>query len=436
MSDDSKVRQRKGVEEISPKAGTTGSSSKNPQTPWQSRLRKRPPTCWEQFGKYFWWLLYLGILIIIIGIVVVLRMDSPIKPRFLQLPTPRPLTGALEPNNVLQKAKRLFEGEIIGPESLVLLEGKIYTGTYDGKIVRLENDNKLTVIAKLGEEPCGTPENEHTCGRPLGLQVSEHGTLYVIDAYLGVYEVNVTGEFTQLVPASRTYMGHSIRFGNDVTRLPGGDFFFTDSDFKWERREFPYIMIETSPNGRLMWFNPKTRFSNVALFDLYFPNGIQISPDQQFMLICESSAYRILKYYIQGDKAGNKEIFVDNLPGLPDNIRPSKSGGYWVGIHFAALRNGPYPIADFLGMRPMLRKQLMKLFSPHFLLQYLPKHGMIIELSKDGEIIRSFHDPTGEVIDSVSEVLDTGDALYLGSYKAPYLAKLNYKDIPAKVVGQ
>lgn len=57
---------------------------------------------------------------------------------------------------------------------------------------------------------------------------------------------------------------------------------------------------------------------------------------------------------------------------------------------------------------------------------------MVIELNKDGEIINSLHDPTGEVIDSVSEVLDTGDALYFGSFNSPFLAKLDYKSKPGK----
>ena len=35
------------------------------------------------------------------------------------------------------------------------------------------------------------------------------------------------------------------------------------------------------------------------------------------------------------------DIFADNLPGTPDNISPSSSGGYWIGI--ALVRN---PLTD------------------------------------------------------------------------------------------
>ena len=38
------------------------------------------------------------------------------------------------------------------------------------------------------------------------------------------------------------------------------------------------------------------------------------------------------RYNLNGPKAGSTDVFVDNLPGIPDNISPSLSGGYWVGI--------------------------------------------------------------------------------------------------------
>lgn len=49
---------------------------------------------------------------------------------------------------------------------------------------------------------------------------------------------------------------------------------------------------------------------------------------------------------------------------------------------------------------------------------------MIIQLNKEGQIIASAHDPKGEVIEDVSEVTEVDDFLYLGSYHAPYIARL------------
>ena len=38
------------------------------------------------------------------------------------------------------------------------------------------------------------------------------------------------------------------------------------------------------------------------------------------------------RYYLSGSKAGETDYFAENLPGLPDNISPSSTGKYWVGI--------------------------------------------------------------------------------------------------------
>ena len=46
---------------------------------------------------------------------------------------------------------------------------------------------------------------------------------------------------------------------------------------------------------------------------------------------------RCRKYYIRGKKKGTVSNFIDNLPGLPDNIRCDEEGHYWVAL--AAVKN-------------------------------------------------------------------------------------------------
>ena len=49
---------------------------------------------------------------------------------------------------------------------------------------------------------------------------------------------------------------------------------------------------------------------------------------------------------------------MENLPGLPDNIRRRKEGGYWLGV--AGIRKWPFSFLDFLGPYPTLRKIITK----------------------------------------------------------------------------
>ena len=54
----------------------------------------------------------------------------------------------------------------------------------------------------------------------------------------------------------------------------------------------------------------------------------------------------------------------------------------------------------------------------------VPKYGLVIELSETGDIKNSLHDAGGTVVSEVSEVHDEDGVLYMGSYQAPFLAKL------------
>ena len=60
-------------------------------------------------------------------------------------------------------------------------------------------------------------------------------------------------------------------------------------------------------------------------------------------------------------------------------------------------------------------------------LAMLPGYGLIAELdADDGHIVRSYHDPRGEVVREATEVFELdGDNVYIGSYVAPYLVKVN-----------
>ncbi|XP_071511647.1 adipocyte plasma membrane-associated protein-like [Diadema antillarum] len=394
-------------------------------SPRQKKRKLKKPTprsrCRAMCGK----VVYTSLLVGLALTIVVILKSSPVEPEGFSLPPPRPFTGPLAVNNKLQQAKKLLDGKVIGPESLAYRDGYIYTGTYDGKVIRIKNEKDIEVLAKLGTPPCGTRERETKCGRPLGIKFIDD-KLYMMDAYFGLFEIDITNKSLpiELLSTQRTYKGHSIKFANDFERLENGDFIFTDSSSRKYRKDYGQLIMESKGCGRLIWYNPTNKMSDMALEKLYFPNGIQISPNKDFLLIAETTRYRILKYFLTGPKTGSTEVFIDNLPGMPDNIRPSRSGGYWVGLAFASSRQGLITM-DLLAPLPWLRNIIVKFIDPTAVAPYMPQYGLIIELNQEGEIVQSLHDPTGNVVQSVSEVLDTGSALYLGSYHAPHLLKLD-----------
>ena len=73
-------------------------------------------------------------------------------------------------------------------------------------------------------------------------------------------------------------------------------------------------------------------------------------------VVNETFMYRIQKYWLKGEKAGTSEVFIENLPGFPDNVSSNEEGIFWV-----ALFN---PRNDFIEMssnKPFLRKLVLRL---------------------------------------------------------------------------
>lgn len=60
-----------------------------------------------------------------------------------------------------------------------------------------------------------------------------------------------------------------------------------------------------------------------------------------------------------GLNKGGMDTFVENLPGFPDNIRRSSSGGYWVAM--SVIRPNPgFSMLDFLSQRPWIKNIIFK----------------------------------------------------------------------------
>uniref|UniRef100_A0A131XIP1 Putative conserved secreted protein n=1 Tax=Hyalomma excavatum TaxID=257692 RepID=A0A131XIP1_9ACAR len=358
------------------------------------------------------------------------------------------LEGPLEPNDKLDHVEYLFKDKLRGPESLPVYKGSIYTGTEGGEIYKITGD-KVTLIAKLGKKCEGLWEEE-VCGRPLGMRFNKDGRLFVIDAYYGLYAINVeTGSVEHLLPSSTEIEGKKIVFGDDIDIDDDGSVYISEASNKWPLKKIVYTVMEHENTGRVLKFDPKTRKATVLMKGLRLPNGVQISHDKKSLLVCELSMNRILRYHLKGPKRGKTEVFVDKLPGWPDNIRPSKRGGYWVAFATGRSPNDT-SVIDYLIPLPFIRKATIRFvylvgtalktasrvypmpaindWAAQFengwvLYETLPQYGLVVELDADGRILRSFHSPKHK-IHMLSEVLEHDGYLYLGSYRNPFLGRI------------
>ncbi len=339
--------------------------------------------------KFFFVLVALPV----IAIAVFLLQPAPIEPAAYRPPEAPALTGVLAPNDLLQNAELLGLGQIDGPEETAVdSQGRVYGGTQDGKILRLLSADRLEIFAYTG-------------GRPLGLQFDRHQNLIVCDAHKGLLSIDRQGRMTVLVTAAG---GLPFGFTDALDIASDGRIYFTDASFKNNQGEYLFDLLEAKPHGRFLRYDPATGRTEVLLDSLYFANGVALSQDEDFVLINETYRYRIVRYWLKGPKAGTQEIFVDNLPGFPDNLSSNRTGTFWLAMF--TVRN---PTMDRIHPFPYLKKQLSKL--PRSMWPKPKPYGLVLALVEQGNITRSLHDPTGIHLMAVTSAREVGGFLYMGS---------------------
>jgi sugar lactone lactonase YvrE len=342
-------------------------------------------------------------------------------------PEPPPLLGVLEPNTTLSLARPLARGQIRGPESVTVdAAGRVYSGTADGRIVRIDvATDRVETYARTGTAStrCGEDSMEHVCGRPLGLRFDAAGDLIVADAFRGLMKIDAAGRMRVLTSSAG---GVPFRFTDDLDIASDGRIYFSDASSKYDRAHYRNDVVEGNGWGRLMRYDPATKKTEVLESGLRFANGVTLTHDESAVLVAETGRYRVHRHHLRGPKAGTTEVFIDNLPGFPDNIRRASDGGYWVAL--GAKRS---KIVDYLHARPTLKRIIAKTIPlDAFQKYFVPKVGVVVHLDARGPITRAYWDPTGEVIADVSEASEHDGRLYIGSIANDRIGVLDLRAQP------
>ena len=350
-------------------------------------------------------------------ILAVLRlMPSPIDPVVWEAPPAPALAGPYASNEALKPVQKLLVGIGIGPEGLAIdAEGAVYTGSQDGRIVRLSPaGDRYREIAQTG-------------GRPLGMVVDPDGSLIVADSGRGLLRVGADGASTVL---SHTAGGIPQGFTDDVGRDPGSRvIWFSDASTKFPNPHYLLDLLEHRPHGRLIAHDLDSGISSERLSGLYFANGVTVGPDAAWVLVAETAAYRITRYWLKGDKAGTREVFVDNLPGFPDNISFNGRDRIWVAL--------PVPrdaALDGLSQWPSLRRMLANLPAPIRALlghQRAP-HAFVLGFDLDGRLIANLQYRGSDAFAPIMSVKEHGPWLYFGSLSQNAIGRLPLQRVIAE----
>lgn len=400
----------------------------------------------------------LDVAVLLLVLVLLPGIPPHVTYRSYEIDDPRPLEGRLEPNDILDASERILDGKIVGPESVASKsDDEIFVSLHGGKILRIwgKQFDHFKIITSIGPG-CDGPWQEKICGRPLGLRFAPDGRLLVADAYLGLFSVDVeTGEKERLFDPLEEIDGVAPKLLDDLDIDSEGNIYWSDASISADLSDGIIEML-SDPSGRLIKFDPKTKKNTVLMKNIHFANGVQLSPDHDFVLVCETFQKRVWRYWLQGPKAGVSEIFVDRLPGMPDNLRNRNEGGYYVSL-VAVKSPEAFDELKFLTKLPWLRKLLLrfvnlakmvfdtvskiypnkftedisfKIFNLEPIAQHMASNKtIVVELDAEGNIDGSMQGNSGR-LRFISQTNKIGDNIFFGSPYNKYLGRL-YVGVPS-----
>ncbi|HET8539627.1 MAG TPA: SMP-30/gluconolactonase/LRE family protein [Anaeromyxobacter sp.] len=339
----------------------------------------------------------------------------PIDPVAWDAPAP-PRDPAFAPNDRLRGLERLGTGVAPGAEAIAVdpESGQVYTGTRDGLILRFHP--RTGVIAEVAR----------TGGRPLGLAFDRAGNLYVCDAVKGLLRLAPSGELKTLAT------GHGgVPFGlaDDADVGPDGTVYFTDASSRFGLHQTREAILEHGGDGRLLAYHPDTGATELLLSGLQFANGVAVAGDGSYVLVNETGAYRITRYWLAGPRRGTAEPFAENLPGLPDNVTWSPARrAFWV-----ALFSPRVPALDALARWPLLREAVLRV--PRALQPEPLPEGFALALGEDGRVLEVLRDASPGAFAPVTSVRERDGVLWFGNLEGDGIARLPAPPLPHPVAG-
>ncbi|KAK1586978.1 hypothetical protein Q3G72_008222 [Acer saccharum] len=323
-----------------------------------------------------------------------------------------PQTAPVCNERMLRGLEMVGSGVLKAPEDVVYdsESGVIYTGCEDGWV------KQLTVSESAADSVVEDLVN--TGGRPLGLAIGNN-EIIVADAYKGL--LSITGNSTLLLTDEAD--GRKFKLTDAVDIAEDGIIYFTDASYKYNMKDFLFDVLEGKPHGRFMSFDPKTKTTQVLVSDIYFANGVAVSPDQTYVVFCESMMRRCKKYYIKGEKSGKVDKFIDDLPGLPDNIHYDGQGLYWIAINTEITKAW-----DLAFRYPFIRK-IIAIVERQVGMPKKLKNGGVMAVDLEGKPVAHYYDPELTLISSAIKI---GDHLYCGSLSKTNILRLNLRKYPAQ----
>lgn len=319
-------------------------------------------------------------------------------------PAPSLEEGPYARNDGLRGIQRIAQGLGQGPEAIAIdANGRVLTGLEDGRVVSLDRDGRdCRVLGNSG-------------GRPLGLEMNATGEVLIADARRGLVMLGTDGKQKLLADAADAIR---IGFADDLDIDAHGRVYFSDASWKFGYGDHYSDGLEHGPRGRLLMWDPAKGEAYTLMYNLHFANGVALGPDEEYLLVNETYKYRIKRYWLRGERAGQEEILIDNLPGFPDNLSFNGSDRFWVALY--SPRNA---MLDAALPHPWLRQIVARL--PDFMQPSPVRHAFILGLDLQGKVVEQYQFDGAGAFAPITSVREHQGWLYLGSLSQNAIGRIS-----------
>ncbi|MEO8923589.1 MAG: SMP-30/gluconolactonase/LRE family protein [Caldimonas sp.] len=331
-----------------------------------------------------------------------------VSPVFYKLgKIPSALPGSNSPyalNDKLRNVEVIGLGQIEGPEDVILDEhDNLYCGTRHGDVVRF-----------LGPDHRRSEVFAHIGGHPLGMAFDRKGDLQVCVGGMGLYAINPAGSVRKMTDETNrsrlTIIDDArVRFADDLDIAPDGRIFFSEASIRYEAHDWAVDGVECRPNGRVICHDPRTGSTRTVLRNIRLANGICMASDGQSLLLNETWACRVLRYWFDGPRKGQVEVVIENLPGYPDNVNRASDGNYWLAL--VGMRT---PALDLALTKPGFRRRMARRIPKDEWLFPNINTGCVVKFNEQGRILDALWDLGGQNHPMITSMREHRGYLYIG----------------------
>ena len=293
-----------------------------------------------------------------------------------------------------------------GAEDVVVADnGLVFTGTEDGSVFAVRPDgNGVNLVGSTG-------------GRPLGIELLGDDRLLIADAHHGLLAMEIaTGDTETLVDAVD---GRPLVFCNNAAVAADGDIWFSDSSTLFGIEKWKNDFVQNTRTGRLFRLSADGTVET-HLDGLAFANGVALAADESYVAVAETAARTVVRLWLTGPRAGERDLLCADLPGYPDNIARGSDGLIWVSI-----ASPVDPLVERLQRAPLALRKVVTAVPEA--LQPKPKQTVrAMAFADDGTLV---HDVSGDVsgFHMVTGVREHDGQLWLGSLHEPAVAVISVR---------